>query len=122
MCSDIPKDKYVCVVSSKVADEPGVSGHIGVVTKTYADRYMPYRDNPVVWILPPTHVPTQTVKIMTVEKGMLRYSWKLRAGYWKLGGGSEAAQSAFEISVDGMTYFEYDSEGQDGEVNSDVNR
>ena len=69
-----------------------------------------------------TYVPAQTVKTMTVEKGMLRYSWKLRAGYWKLSGGSEAAQSAFEISVDGMTYFEHDSEGQDGEVNSDVNR
>lgn len=53
---------------------------------------------------------------------MIRYSWKLRAGYWKLNGGSQAAQSVFEISVDGMTYFEHDSEGQDIEVNSDVNR
>ena len=53
-CSNVPTDEYVCVVSSKVNDEPGVSGHIGMVTKTYADRYTPYRDNPAVWILPPT--------------------------------------------------------------------
>ena len=53
-CSNIPKDKYVCVVSAKVTDEPGVSGHIGVVTKTYDDGETPYKDHPVVWILPPT--------------------------------------------------------------------
>ena len=61
-CSNVPKDKYVCVVSSKVNDEPGVSGHIGMVTKTYADQYMPYRDNPVVWILPPTKTVTTQKK------------------------------------------------------------
>ena len=68
-----------------------------------------------------TYVPAQTVKVMTIEKSVIRYSWQLRAGYWKLSGGSEAAQSAFEISVDGMTYFEHETEGQDVEVNNDVN-
>ena len=68
-----------------------------------------------------TYVPAQTVKVMTIEKSVIRYSWQLRAGYWKLSGGSEAVQSAFEISVDGMTYFEHETEGQDVEVNNDVN-
>ena len=53
-CSNVPVDNYVCVVSSKVTDELGISGHIGVVTKTYDDEETPYKDNPVVWILPPT--------------------------------------------------------------------
>ena len=53
-CSNVPKDKYVCVVSSKVIGSPTISGHIGVVTKTYDDEETPFEDNPVVWILPPT--------------------------------------------------------------------
>ena len=69
-----------------------------------------------------TYVPAQTVRVMTIEKNVIRYSWRLRAGYWKLNGGSQAVQSAFEISVDGMTFFEHESGGQDIEVNSDVNR
>lgn len=68
-----------------------------------------------------TYVPAQTVKVMTIEKSVIRYSWQLRAGYWKLSGGSEAAQSVFEVSVDGMTYLEHDTEGQNDEVNNDVN-
>jgi RHS repeat-associated protein len=67
-----------------------------------------------------TYVPAHTVRIMTIEKGFLRYSWELKAGYWKLSGGSDAAQAVFEISVDGMTYFEHDAENENVEVNSDV--
>ena len=67
-----------------------------------------------------TYVPAHTVRIMTIEKGFLRYSWELKAGYWKLSGGSDAAQAVFEISVDGMTYFEHDAENEDVKVNNDV--
>jgi len=45
---------FVAVVSSLVEDEPGVSGHVGVVTPTYHDKHTPYGDNSDVWLLPPT--------------------------------------------------------------------
>ena len=37
-----------------------------------------------------------------------------------MSGGSDAAQAVFEISVDGMTYFEHDAENEDVKVNNDV--
>lgn len=57
---------------------------------------------------------------MTVEKGFLRYSWRLKTGYWKLDGASEAAGSTYEIVVDGMTYFDYDGTIQTGDENHDL--
>jgi len=45
---------FVAVVSSLVKDEPGVTGHIGVVTPEYHGKYTPYGDDSDVWLLPPT--------------------------------------------------------------------
>lgn len=59
------------------------------------------------------YVPNQTVRVLNSQNGVLRYSWRLRGGYWKLKGGSQAGQTTFEISVEGITYGEHNSENND---------
>ena len=46
--------EFVAVVSSLTPEEPQVSGHVGVVTRTYHDSHTPYGDFSDVWLLPPT--------------------------------------------------------------------
>lgn len=67
-----------------------------------------------------TYVPAHSVRVLTSQDNVLRYTWRLKAGFWKISGGSEASQAVIEISVDGVTHLKHESEGVEVELNDDL--
>lgn len=67
-----------------------------------------------------TYVPAHSVRVLTSQDNVLRYTWRLKAGFWKISGGSEASQAVIEISVDGVTHLKHESEGVEIDLNDDL--
>lgn len=52
------------------------------------------------WIL----VPARTVKVPVIEEHFIRFTFELRASYWKLSTGAESVKGTFELVVTGAGY------------------